>query len=94
MTIRPGKKTKQWQKIKVQLKKLFEEKGITSCEVRLEGCRNFFLTWAHLHKRHWYLGENEILLGDFSQVLLCCVDCHQKLERDPKLTQEMFAKLR
>jgi hypothetical protein len=81
-------------KINRKLKRIFEEKDIKSCEVRLYECiGNSWLTWAHRHKRRWYLGQQE-LLSDFNQVLLSCINCHQKLEIDSKLTEKTFEKLR
>lgn len=77
-----------------RLKKIFFDKGITYCEVNLSGCtRTFGLTFAHLHKRRWYYGKQE-LLYDFNQVLLSCIQCHIKIEKDAKLTIEIFNKLR
>ena len=93
LMIKSGKKTKAWNADKIALKKLFQEKGITDCELRLPGCTNYFLTWAHRHKRSFYWSQPE-LLRDFCHVLLACVHCHQIIEKDPKLTEEMFAKLR
>ena len=73
-----------------QLKELFYENEITFCEM----CGTTWgLTFAHRHKRIWYRSKPE-LLSDANQVLLLCLECHQKLEADPKLTESMFMDLR
>lgn len=77
-----------------KLKDVFQEKGIMSCELRLRGCTgNLFLTPAHRHKRIWYKGNPE-LLWDYSQVILSCLNCHNVIEYNRELTEEMFNKLR
>jgi hypothetical protein len=86
-----------WNEVRKELKKEFEEKGITSCELGLVGCkRDNFLSFAHRHKRAWYYDKDERrLLGSFEQVLLLCIyPCHDTLEKDSKLTEEIFIKLR
>lgn len=90
--IKAGKKTIEWEEAKKQLKVAFENAGITSCEVgkvlmndarywqQAEKSRhNFFLTWAHGKKRRNLQGNELITL-----VALCCVDCHNFIERLPE----------
>ena len=81
-----------------ELKQLFEDKGITECEIRLTDCwRNNALSFAHLHKRDWYRNkERKHLLWDFSQVILACVPCHQIFDYDISKDEfnSIFAKLR
>jgi len=92
--IKAGKKTKAWKKIIPKLKKEFEAKGITSCELRFDGCWiNNALSFAHRHKRHWY-NTRPHLLGNFNQIILTCIPCHQKIEYNLDLTKEVFVKLR
>ena len=87
-------KIEQWNKARTRLKKIFQEKGITTCEAKLEGCmRNFALSFHHRHKRYWYIKRPE-LLEDFNQVILTCANCHFILEGDKKLHEELFNKLR
>ena len=53
---KPGKKKKN--KVKFDRKKvikMFENMGITSCEVNLPCCEKYGETPAHRHKRRWYL---------------------------------------
>lgn len=92
--IKAGKKTKAWKKIIPKLKKEFEARGITLCELRFDGCWiNNALGFAHRHKRRWY-NTRPHLLGNFKQVILACSSCHQKIEYNSKLTKKVFVKLR
>jgi len=89
-----GKQGKQWIKARAKLKKEYEERGITTCEARLEGCmRTFALSFHHRHKRYFYIGKPE-LLGDFNQVILVCASCHHILEGSKDLTEEIFKLLK
>jgi hypothetical protein len=77
-----------------RLKKIFQEEGITSCEVNLKGCTGSFgLTFAHRHKRIFY-HSNMHLLSDFNHVLVCCLNCHILLEVDKELTERVFKNIR
>jgi hypothetical protein len=77
-----------------KIKEMFLEKGIDKCEIRLPGC---MITWplapAHRHKRVWYYSQPE-LLSDFSQFVLACQRCHEKIENDKDLTEKVFKRLR
>ena len=87
-------KVKQWDKERTKLKKIYQQKGITTCEVKLKGCMIVFgLSFAHRHKRIYYYDKPE-LLGDFNESILACAFCHQQIETDKKLTKEIFNKLR
>jgi hypothetical protein len=78
-----------------KLKNIYQDKEITTCELRLPGCKNYmFLGFAHRHKRRWYKGKDPSLLDDFNQTVLACQPCHEKIEYDKELTQEMFMRLR
>ena len=74
-------------------KKHVESMGITRCEVRLAGCDNWFLTYAHRQKRRFYPNDG-ILLNDPDEYVLACLHCHQIMEQDPTLTKEVFSRLR
>lgn len=91
----PAKKG-TWEAERQKLKQIFLDKGITSCEVRKSGCwRDNALSFAHQHKRIFYkIRGNEGLLGDFNQVLLACVPCHEKIENDKEETERLFQELR
>lgn len=78
------------QRVNKELKKLFEEKGIDRCEM----CgSDYLLTFAHRHKRRWYYGQ-ENLLSDFNQVLLLCLKCHNRIEYNKELTEQIFNRKR
>lgn len=64
------------------------------CEVRLEGCLGgMFLTIAHHEKRNWYRGDAE-LLSDKKHWVVACITCHEKMEFNKQLTEEVFKRLR
>lgn len=73
-----GKKTKQWDKVRAELKKEFYDKGIVTCE--LCGYSNA-LSFAHRLKRRYITDEVEL-----RRVALLCMDvgehkgCHSTLE--------------
>lgn len=77
-----------------ELKKIFEQKGIFNCELNLEGCNNYPLSFAHKHKRRWYYDKPDSQLWDFNEVVLSCINCHEKIEKSSILTREIFEKLR
>ena len=89
-------RTKINQKANREIKKLFEEKKVYGiCEVHLSNCLgNMFLTYAHRHKRRWYYDKPDELLWDFKQVILLCVHCHEILEKDKQLTEQIFLQVR
>jgi hypothetical protein len=73
---------------------LYRDKGITSCELKLDGCwGDYLVTLAHRHKRRWYYTRPE-KLWTFKQTLLACPSCHNKIEYDQDLTKKLFTKLR
>jgi len=88
---KPEKKKKQDDYDIKKVKKEFKEKGIVRCEM----CNTeLFLSFAHRHKRNWYLNKGNTI-NDFNQILLLCVPkCHLALEKDSKLTEQTFNKLR
>ena len=89
-----GKQGKINVKANRELKKLYEATDIRSCEIQLEGCENTFaMSYAHRHKRRWYYPTPE-KLWDFKQSVLACNRCHQIIEQDKDLTEEVFLRLR
>lgn len=71
-----------------------EEKNLNSCEIKLEGClRGMYLAPAHKHKRAWYKGNVE-LLSDYKEWICACQNCHNKMEFNKELTEEIFKRLR
>lgn len=81
-------------KVVEKLKKIYEEKGITTCELRLSDCwEDNGLSFAHRHKRIWYKGQ-EHKLSEFNQTILCCLQCHQKIEYKRSFSEMKFNELR
>jgi len=52
-----------------------------------------FLGVAHRHERYWYYSKPE-LLSKLEQTLLACSTCHQKMDNDKELREEIFMRLR
>ena len=78
-------KTQEWAKARKKLKVIYEDKEITNCELRFKGCWvNNALSFAHRHKRKWYLDHPE-LLGEFKQTVLACIPCHDIIEDDKEM---------
>jgi len=92
--MKQGKRVSEWAGDRAKLKKIYEEKGIIQCEANLEGClHNWILGFHHKRKRVEYIKYPE-KLGEFSETILVCQSCHDILESNRKLTEEMFKKLR
>ena len=71
-----------------------EELQLNSCEIQLEECLgSFAVAPAHRHKRAWYQGDVE-LLSDYNQWVGACVNCHNTIEHDKELTEDVFERLR
>jgi hypothetical protein len=74
-----GKRTREWQLLREQLKPRFEAVRITECEFNYTGCwHDNGLTFAHLRKRR------NLQHGELGKVALACVSCHSKLELMPE----------
>lgn len=72
-----GKKTLANMKANAQLKREFEAKGITTCELGYANCTpDDFLSWAHGKKRR-KLQADELT----TCVILACINCHERIER-------------
>lgn len=83
-------KVEKWNKARLVLKRIYKNRGITSCEVMLEGCwKTSALSFAHRYKRN-----DKRCSHTFEGTILSCVPCHQKLEVDRDLTDYYFNKLR
>lgn len=79
-TIKPGKKTKEWNATIPKLKRRFSKAGIETCEIRLAGCwNNKALSFAHIDKRR------ELKKEELEKVVLACIPCHQQVEKMPRL---------
>jgi hypothetical protein len=74
--MKPGKKTRAWERARRKLKTLFEKQEIVRCEKC--GADNF-LSFAHRFKRRHIVDETELMT-----VALLCVPCHESFERLPE----------
>lgn len=80
----------EWNRERAKLKKIYEKKGITTCEARFEGCwYNNALSFAHRYKRN-----DPRCTHTFKGTLLLCTPCHSKIEYNRELTDEIFKTLR
>lgn len=83
-------RTAEWDRERKKLKIIYESKEITTCELRFEGCTyNNYLSFAHRYKRN-----DPRCTHTFNGTILACINCHNKIEYDRKLTEEVFNKLR
>jgi hypothetical protein len=74
-----GKKTKEWDRVRAELKVEYEAMGITSCELGYDGCkRDDWLSFAHGRKRRKLQGDELKTL-----TILSCTVCHERIERMP-----------
>ena len=86
------KKNKKPEFNKKKVAKMFLDRGITSCEARLEVVKDHSgETPAHRLKRRFYTDES---INSFEEIILACPRCHEIMEKDPELTKELFKKLR
>lgn len=85
-----------------KIRVIAEKDGLDYCEIgrlnmpELKGTEclgSFTLASAHRHKRAWYKGDAE-LLADKDQWVKACVNCHNGIEFDADLTDEVFNRLR
>ena len=75
-TLKAGRKTKAWNAVRRQLKREYEAMGITSCELRYDGCRvDDMLSFAHGRKRRKLIGDELTSL-----TILACQPCHDRIE--------------
>lgn len=83
-------KVQVWAMARDKLKQEYLEKGITACEMRLGGClNNNFLGFAHRYKRNDSRCEHT-----FQKTVLACVSCHEKVEYNRELSENIFTTLR
>lgn len=72
-----GKKTLANMKANARLKREFEAKGMTTCELGYPNrTRDDFLSWAHGKKRRKLQGDELTTC-----VILACINCHEVIER-------------
>ena len=69
------------------------DNDITSCEIGLPDCmQTFGIAPAHKRKRIHYRTAEE--LADLNEWVAACQSCHDKIEVDRKLTEDIFKVLR
>ena len=80
-----GRKSKEWESCKRQIKPKFAAAGITSCEA----CgSDYNLQWAHARKRR------HLLPGELKVVALICGRCHAAIESQSHEAMHAFVMLR
>ncbi len=85
-----GRKTKEWNRDRASLKIEYQDRGITTCEIRLPRCwYDNALSFCHRYKRNDPRCEHT-----YKGTLLGCIPCHDKLEYDRELSESYFHKLR
>lgn len=73
-----GKKTEQWREVRNDIRTKMLGMGIVRCELQWEGClNNFTLGLAHSLRRRFITTNEEL-----EEVILACVNCHEKLDYD------------
>lgn len=74
--LKAGRRTKDWIKVRRELSTEFAARGITSCELKMEGCwGEGALGFAHGRKRRHLEGDELKTL-----TILACNPCHDKIE--------------
>ena len=69
--LKAGRKTKEWNEVRAELKRKFSDMGITQCEL----CgRSDMLSFAH-RKRRRFCDREELY-----NVALLCVPCHESID--------------
>lgn len=92
--IRAGRITRINSKARNMIAEIAREENLKECEIGIEGCtKTWPLAPAHRHKRAWYKGDAQ-LLADRRQWVCACQVCHDQIEVDAELTEEIFMKLR
>lgn len=77
-----------------KLKDIYIEKGIQFCEIRLSGCLIIWpLAFCHRHRRWWYTKKPD-LLSSYNQTVIGCQSCHEKIDSNKKLLEDVFLRLR
>jgi hypothetical protein len=74
---RKGRRTKEWERVRRQLKCEFTARGIQTCELRLPDCMvDNGLGFAHGYKR-----RHITTVAEPGRVILACNNCHDHIER-------------
>lgn len=82
----PGKKTKEWDRVRAGLKVKFQRAGITECEAKFPGCWcDNALGFAHTLKR-----RNITTPSLLEEVAILCNACHDVCEKWPEIRMTEF----
>jgi hypothetical protein len=81
-----------------KLKEIYQQKGITRCEIGFQGCLGgYMLSFCHKDRRDAYRSNLE-RLGAFEETILGCQSCHSILDDRSKTTKKesdnIFKRLR
>jgi len=85
-----GKRGKMNIKARKMIADYCELYGIERCELKLDGCTGMAHAPAHRMKRRYYRTAEE--LADPKEWIPACQSCHDKIEKDPELTKQVFIK--
>ncbi len=81
-----GKKTKEWNSVRDELKQSFYKAGIVNCEIKYPGCwKNNALSFAHIDKRR------KLSHDDLYKVVLACIPCHDQVEVNKNMRSILLA---
>ncbi len=85
---------KEWKKEREEiLKPIFQEKGISVCEVCNGKSYALQLSFHHRHERSYYYSRPKLRVV-FAEVLFLCNKCHDDLLPNSDKSEEWFKKLR
>jgi hypothetical protein len=73
-----GEKLDMWETTREILKLRFAAAGVTSCELRYEGCSGNNLSFGHSKKRRYIQSQEEL-----EKVISACQNCHDFIEYKP-----------
>ncbi|HBI50235.1 MAG TPA: hypothetical protein DDY21_00075 [Candidatus Moranbacteria bacterium] len=99
MIKRIGKRGKANINSRKEIARICEDDGLVYCELQLPPnkyagrCGIEASEPLHRHKRDWYAGD-EKKLADRKQWIAGCRRCHNIIEDDKELTEEVFMQLR
>lgn len=83
------------KKANKEIDKYLIANDIRYCELRLPDCFvNNFLQRVHRNKRAWYYGKEDSLLWNPSEFVLGCQRCHDKVEDNEELREDVFNRVR
>ncbi len=77
-----------------KIAQMWKEFGVNTCELKLPECLGkLFNQNVHRHKRDWYYRRPELLYAR-KEVARGCQNCHDLVENNETLREEVFNKIR